>query len=242
MEAAGDLDVFLERYAVVVCSDHGQTRVEEAVRLEEQYADLRVFAGRSKRRSFSLRGGDHSLEPGGNDLPASGLPGRTHGSSPRGSTGSTEPTSSCSARRRFAVARREGEELRFAPDGGGWRLEGDGDLLDADRYPNGLERAWCALACPNAGEVIVSAGEGVEFVDLGGQAHVGGGSHGSLLAGDSLVPMLAAGFDEPPLGAVATDDRPRAAHAGPLRHRPARFDAGARPCRRLTAPGTGAAW
>ena len=26
-EAAGDLDVFLERYAVVVCSDHGQTRV-----------------------------------------------------------------------------------------------------------------------------------------------------------------------------------------------------------------------
>jgi len=99
-----------------------------------------------------------------------------------------------------AVARREGEELRFAPNAGGWTLEGDGDLLDSDRYPNGLERAWCALACPNAGEVIVSAKEGVEFIDLGGQAHVGGGSHGSLLAGDSLVPMLAAGFDVAPLG------------------------------------------
>jgi len=34
IEAAGGPDEFLERYAVIVCSDHGQTRVERAVSLE----------------------------------------------------------------------------------------------------------------------------------------------------------------------------------------------------------------
>jgi hypothetical protein len=34
MEAAGGPDAFLERYAVVVCSDHGQSRVERTARLE----------------------------------------------------------------------------------------------------------------------------------------------------------------------------------------------------------------
>jgi hypothetical protein len=36
----------------------------------------------------------------------------------------------------------------------------------------------------------VSAAEGVEFVDLGGGSHAGGGSHGSLVTGDSEVPLL----------------------------------------------------
>src|SRR5215211_8860455 len=34
MDAAGGRDAFLERYAVVVCSDHGQSRVTETARLE----------------------------------------------------------------------------------------------------------------------------------------------------------------------------------------------------------------
>jgi hypothetical protein len=97
-----------------------------------------------------------------------------------------------------AVARREGAELRFALAGEEWRLEGDSAALDPDRYPNGLERAWRALHCPNAGDVLVSAAEGWEFADLGGRHHLGGGSHGSLVAGDSIVPLVAAGFDEPP--------------------------------------------
>jgi hypothetical protein len=45
----------------------------------------------------------------------------------------------------------------------------------------------------------VSSRAGFEFADLGGRGHAGGGSHGSLAAGDSLVPIVAAGFDEPPL-------------------------------------------
>ncbi len=101
----------------------------------------------------------------------------------------------------FAVARREGEELRFRPAGEEWELAGDADVLDERRYPNGLERAWHALGNPNAGEVIVSAREGFEFADLGGRDHAGGGSHGSLVAGDSTIPLVAAGFGESPLGA-----------------------------------------
>jgi hypothetical protein len=55
------------------------------------------------------------------------------------------------------------------------------------------------VACPNAGEVLVSGAEGYEFADLGGRHHAGGGSHGSLLAGDSVVPILAAGLEAGPL-------------------------------------------
>ena len=40
LDAAGGPDEFLERYAVVLLSDHGQTQVERAARLEEPFADL----------------------------------------------------------------------------------------------------------------------------------------------------------------------------------------------------------
>jgi hypothetical protein len=87
-----------------------------------------------------------------------------------------------------AVARRDGGELRFTPSG----ASGDASIL---AFPDGPERAWAALANPNAGELIVSAAPGWEFADLAGRHHAGGGSHGSLVAGDSEVPMLAVGLD-----------------------------------------------
>jgi hypothetical protein len=96
-----------------------------------------------------------------------------------------------------AVARRGGEELRFRAQEGGWELDGDAALLD---HPDGLVRAWAALGNPHAGDVLVSAAAGYEFIDLGGNSHVGGGSHGSLLAGDSEVPMLVVGLDAVPAG------------------------------------------
>src|SRR5215471_11449859 len=40
LDAAGGPDQFLERYAVVLLSDHGQTPVEHAARLEEPFAEL----------------------------------------------------------------------------------------------------------------------------------------------------------------------------------------------------------
>src|SRR5213079_3421547 len=40
VDAAGGPDEFLERYAVVLCSDHGQTRVSRHVALETPLADV----------------------------------------------------------------------------------------------------------------------------------------------------------------------------------------------------------
>jgi hypothetical protein len=83
--------------------------------------------------------------------------------------------------------------VRFAPGtDAGWLSE----------YPDGPARAWAALANPNAGEVIVSATPGYEFADLAGRHHVGGGSHGSLVAGDSEVPMLTIGLGATPRSIV----------------------------------------
>jgi hypothetical protein len=80
------------------------------------------------------------------------------------------------------VARRNGDE---------------GPELLAD-YPDGAARVLAALRNPNAGDVLVSAGPGWEFADLAGRHHLGGGSHGSLGAGDSTVPMLTLGLGPPP--------------------------------------------
>ena len=55
-----------------------------------------------------------------------------------------------------------------------------------------------ALRNPNACEVLVSAAPGWELADLAGMHHSGGGSHGSLTAGDSEVPMLGIGIEPPP--------------------------------------------
>ena len=105
--------------------------------------------------------------------------------------------------REAVVASPERGELRFAPGGAtrdprGRRLARgrrarrcseagcqDGVLLTPD-YPDALARVWSALMCPTSGEVLLSAAPGWEFADWGRQAHVGGGSHGSLHASDSL--------------------------------------------------------
>jgi hypothetical protein len=78
------------------------------------------------------------------------------------------------------------------------RRDGTDDPALLDEYPAGRARAEAALRNPNAGEVIVSAAPGYEFVDLAGRHHRGGGSHGSLEASDSEVPMLTVGLGEPP--------------------------------------------
>ena len=198
MDAAGGPDEFLDRYAVIVCSDHGQTHVDQVVSLQDAFADLRLFPGRRR------------LDPDGYDVvvTASNRSGMVYllpacRLSPRDLAErlDDEPAAEIVlfSENGTAVARRDGDELRFAPDGSAWQLDGDADVLDPREYPNGLERAWRALACPNAGELIVSARAGFELVDLGGRHHAGGGSHGSLAAGDSLVPLLAAGFERPPL-------------------------------------------
>src|SRR5215211_1462137 len=49
IEAAGGIDEFLDRYAVLLVADHGQTHVERAVRLQESFSDFRLVGrGRVK--------------------------------------------------------------------------------------------------------------------------------------------------------------------------------------------------
>jgi predicted AlkP superfamily pyrophosphatase or phosphodiesterase len=195
--AAGGREAFLDRYAIVVCSDHGQMHVDRVATLQDSFADLRVFTG---KRGTAADGCDVVITASNR----SGMVYTLDGRPPRELAERLDRAAGVDLALFLedgeAVARKAGSEARFAPDeSGGWAVSGDGGILVADEYPRAYERVWCALACPNAGEVIVSAAEGWEFEDLGGRHHAGGGSHGSLLAGDSSGPMLSAGFDEPPL-------------------------------------------
>jgi hypothetical protein len=185
LEAAGGPDEFLERYDVLLCSDHGQTTVGRAAPLETAYSDLRIFRGRQARADVAVcasnRAGQVYRLPGcREDVRA--LAERLDGHEAVDVVAFRENGN--------AVARRGGEEIRFGP--------GDADDSLLDDHPDALARAWAALANPNAGDVLVSAAPGYEFTDLGGRHHAGGGSHGSLCTGDSEVPMLAVGVAEPP--------------------------------------------
>ena len=181
IESACGPDEFLERYAVVVCSDHGQTRVDRAVSLKASFAGVdgvRVAASNRAGMVYRLPGCQEDV---------SELARRLDGSAAAEVVLYREGDE--------AVARRAREELRFAKTEGVWRTSGDLALLD---QPDALERSWAALANPNAGELLVSPPPGVELTDLAGRSHLGGGSHGSLEAGDSEVPILTVGLDGEP--------------------------------------------
>jgi len=117
------------------------------------------------------------------------------------------------APREAIIASAQHGELRFAPGGQlldprgvAWSVDGalaviggtvrDGRLL-TPAYPDALARAWAALSCRTSGEVLLSAAPGFEFLDWGRQAHVGGGSHGSLHASDSLGALVLSGVELP---------------------------------------------
>ncbi len=109
----------------------------------------------------------------------------------------------------WAVVERGELALRFRPGegvedlrGGRWEIEGDPAALaatviegrfESETYPDPLARVWAALTAPHSGDFVVSLAPGFEAVDWGGTSHAGGGSHGSLHAGDSLGPLLFVG-------------------------------------------------
>jgi hypothetical protein len=175
--AAGGLDSFLERYAVVVMADHGQSSVREVAQLGDRFRHVDdVLVAASNRAGHVYRLADAA--PTAREL-AQRLDGEPSAYVVLFGEGDA------------VVARRDGEELRVTESRAGHVLQGDAAILD---QPDAVARAVAAVRCPNAGEVVVSAREGWEFRDLGGGHHLGGGSHGSLAATDSLVPVLTAGL------------------------------------------------
>jgi predicted AlkP superfamily pyrophosphatase or phosphodiesterase len=206
MEAAGGPEEFLEQHAVIVVADHSHTTVERAIGLEAEFADFSVLQPvdtRPEEAEIALCPAQRSamvylLSDGLRErvvARARAIPGvdlvmwREDGE---------------------AVLGGERGELRFAPGdprphrrGRRWSVSGELGVLDArtedgvllsGHYPDALGRAWDALACPTSGEIILSAAPSYEFCDWGGEHHVGGGSHGSLHACDSLAPLICCGL------------------------------------------------
>ena len=98
----------------------------------------------------------------------------------------------------------QGGRGSYAKDafGAAWTWSGDSIALDFEvsagrieygDFPNAFERIAGVLDLDQAGDIWVTAKPGCEFRVPGGDAHVGGASHGGLHALDSLSPVIVAG-------------------------------------------------
>jgi hypothetical protein len=209
MHAAGGPDAFLDDHAVIVTSDHSQAAVEERIHLDRAFEDFEV-ATRSATRSANA---EVALSPAQRAAMIYALDEER-----RDELVARSVEAACGLDgvdlvlwlagpdQAEAVVRSRRGELRFAPGedllddrGAGWSVDGDlaalrGEVQDGrflcSEYPDALGRIWSALKCPRAGDVLLSASPGYEFVDWGGADHVGGGSHGSLHRTDSLGALL----------------------------------------------------
>jgi hypothetical protein len=204
VDAAGGWGAFLDRYAIMVVADHGQSSVVRAADAQLPVSDLKLF--RSSRHS-DPDACDLAVAASNRVAMAYLLPGGRLTASEVAHRYARHPAADVVMWQEGAwfAARRDGGELRFRRGGSHvdergnrWEVAGDADLLDPRDYPNALERIEGAVACATSGDVIVSAAPGDEFADAGGQHHAGAGSHGSLHAVDSLVPLITAGFDGGP--------------------------------------------
>jgi hypothetical protein len=217
MHAAGGPEQFLEDHAVVICSDHSQAAVEARIRLDAPFEELHV-ATPSASRSV---GAEIAVSPAQRSAMVYVLDEDRRSELLQRSLQILDDVDGVD----LTMYRADGEavirgasgELRFAPGGeltdargGAWSVEGEPAVLSArvadgrfetPDYPDALGRVWSALNCPNAGDILLSAAPGYEFVDWGGADHVGGGSHGSLHRSDSLGVLLWCGTGPESAGA-----------------------------------------
>jgi hypothetical protein len=219
MDAAGGPDAFLDEHAVIVCSDHSQSLVEQEIDL------FRAFDGFGVRAAQRPRPGDEvAVCPSSRFAQVYVLDrDRRRELVPRVERTLLALDGIDLVMRMTdhpdgeAVVRGQRDEdtaeLRFAPRGdladargGRWSVDGDLGLVGlrvedgqirSAAYPDALGRIWSALRCRAAGDVLASARPGFEFLDWGGAHHVGGGSHGSLHANDSLGTLLWCGTGPP---------------------------------------------
>ena len=217
MHAAGGPGEFLADHAVIVCSDHSQSQVEDGIDLFRAFDGFSVLPA-----ARTARADDHEIAVCPNSRAAQVYvldPERRADLVPRIERTLLALEGVDLVMRRTdhpdgeGVIRGDRGELRFAPRGdlqdlrgGRWSVEGDLGLLElkvedgrvrSRVYPDALARVWAALRCRTAGEVLASARPGYEFLDWGGAHHVGGGSHGSLHANDSLGSLLCCGVAPP---------------------------------------------
>jgi hypothetical protein len=210
VEAGGGLDAFLADHALILLADHAQTPVNRGLPLAELLGrEWTVLAPSDDRPELAQL----AVSPTGRAANVYLLPGDGERADPdevRRRLGETEGVDIvCWREGKAAVVERGGEQLRFEPGeqvtdlrGVRWNLEGDPGVLaatvedgriDSDEYPDALARVFAAVTAPHAGDFVVSLAPGYEAVDWGGVSHAGGGSHGSLHAGDSLGPLLFVG-------------------------------------------------
>jgi hypothetical protein len=223
MNAAGGLERFLSEYAVIVMADHSQASVTAGVPLVEELAQLDVLApgsrsgGRASRQSARVAVCPSQRAAMVYVLDEDRLQ-RTRSDAVRCALGIDGVELVMWLEHDLdggaveaAIARPGCGEMRFSPGrdfldlrGRSWGAEGTlavlgGELRDGrlhtPEYPDALSRVWSALTCATSGEVLLSAAPGREFADLGGQVHVGGGSHGSLRGEDSLGALILCGVE-----------------------------------------------
>jgi Type I phosphodiesterase / nucleotide pyrophosphatase len=224
-EAAGGVEEFLEQHAVIAMADHSQSDITATIALQDDLAELGVF-GPVRSNEASSRGQDPRLAVCPSQRAAMVYALREAERDAMRASVATRALSIEGIAHVMWLARdahdRPSEgviaspsrgELRFSPGGtledvrgSSWSVEGALEVLEASAqdglfstpsYPDALARVWAALTCPNSGEVLLSAAPGYEFLDWGRQAHVGGGSHGSLHACDSLGALIACGVELP---------------------------------------------
>jgi type I phosphodiesterase/nucleotide pyrophosphatase len=210
MDAGGGPEAFLDDHTVIVMSDHSQTSIDEQVDLVEVLDDWRVLGPDDPEPEDARLAVSPSARSG--MVYVLQDDGRRRETAARLATELVgAPGADLVARLEegWAVVGSDRGELRFQPGEGAtdlrhatWRLEGenatlglsvDDGIVSSEDYPDALGRLWSALRSPHAGEVLVSAAPGVEYLDWGGASHVGGGSHGSLHRGDSLGVLLLCG-------------------------------------------------
>ena len=213
MHAAGGPDAFLEDHAVIVMADHSHASVEVGVPLEPAFADF-VVSQPTGPRGAPDAGAEVAICPAQRSAMLYVIrDDEREKLVPRlaGVAAAIEGVD--------LVVHRAGDEivvvsprgeLRYQEGGDvvdlrgrTWAVEGDlgaleawveDGVLQAPDYPDALARLWATTMCPTAGDVLLSAAPGYEFVDWGGQDHVGGGSHGSLHHSDSLGVLMWCGI------------------------------------------------
>jgi hypothetical protein len=218
VDEAGGIDAFLDAHAVILLADHAQTDVQTELPLAAALAeDWPVLAANAERPGSAQLAVSPTARAAGIYLLEEDERRAATQAGLLARLGRLDGVDLV-ARLSFdngggpeAVVESPRGELRFQPGsqvsdrrGGGWDAEGelaalslelDGGRLNDAAYPDGLARLWSALTAPNAGDLLVSLEQGYECVDWGGATHVGGASHGALLAGDSLGPLVLCGLE-----------------------------------------------